>query len=151
MHGLVQLSTRRWLEAIRQQEAFRQQCIERLAVSFPTGDYENWPKCQSLFAHVQLALGYRPSDDMVEKWATLAYNGGWYAWLQGNSDVAEQILSRAKKLGEEVGKEDMATLASTSMLARIFRDMGRWKAAEKLFVQVMETQKVKLGADHPKR
>lgn len=26
---------------------------------------------------------------------------------------------------------------------------GRWEEAEKLFVQVMETRKTKLGADHP--
>jgi hypothetical protein len=37
----------------------------------------------------------------------------------------------------------MANLAST------FRNQGRWDAAEELFVQVMETRKKKLGADHP--
>ncbi|KAK3949453.1 hypothetical protein QBC32DRAFT_35863 [Pseudoneurospora amorphoporcata] len=37
MYGLVQLSTRRWLEKFRQEETFRQQYIERMAASFPTG------------------------------------------------------------------------------------------------------------------
>jgi hypothetical protein len=37
----------------------------------------------------------------------------------------------------------MANLAST------YRNQGRWDAAEELFVQVMETSKTKLGADHP--
>ena len=37
----------------------------------------------------------------------------------------------------------MANLAST------FWNQGRWEEAEKLFVQVMETSKTKLGADHP--
>ena len=37
----------------------------------------------------------------------------------------------------------MANLAST------FWNQGRWDAAEDLFVQVMETSKKKLGADHP--
>jgi hypothetical protein len=37
----------------------------------------------------------------------------------------------------------MANLASTYM------DQGRWKEAEKLFVQVIETRKRKLGAGHP--
>ena len=41
MHRLVQLLTRRWLEAFRQQETFKQQWIERIAVSLPTGQYEN--------------------------------------------------------------------------------------------------------------
>jgi pentatricopeptide repeat protein len=37
----------------------------------------------------------------------------------------------------------MANLAST------YRKQGRWEEVEKLFVQVMETSKTKLGADHP--
>ncbi|KAF1968793.1 hypothetical protein BU23DRAFT_479048 [Bimuria novae-zelandiae CBS 107.79] len=37
----------------------------------------------------------------------------------------------------------MANLASTLW------NQGRWDAAEELFVQVMETFKKKLGADHP--
>ncbi len=39
MYWLVQLSTRKWLEAVGQQEIFKQQYIERMAASFPTGDY----------------------------------------------------------------------------------------------------------------
>src|SRR5205814_436825 len=34
-------------------------------------------------------------------------------------------------------------------LGRVYYDEGRWEEAEKLFVEVMETSKTKLGADHP--
>ncbi|KAK0737945.1 hypothetical protein B0T18DRAFT_375410 [Schizothecium vesticola] len=34
-------------------------------------------------------------------------------------------------------------------LASTYRNQGRWLEAEKLEVQVMETSKTKLGADHP--
>ncbi len=34
-------------------------------------------------------------------------------------------------------------------LASIYRNQGRWDEAETLKVQVMETSKSKLGADHP--
>ncbi|KAF1828470.1 hypothetical protein BDW02DRAFT_512229 [Decorospora gaudefroyi] len=37
----------------------------------------------------------------------------------------------------------MANLAAT------YRNQGRWDEAEKLEVQVIETSKMKLGADHP--
>ncbi|KAI6544140.1 hypothetical protein MCOR05_002643 [Pyricularia oryzae] len=37
----------------------------------------------------------------------------------------------------------MANLAST------YRNQGRWKEAEQLEVEVMETSKEKLGLDHP--
>jgi tetratricopeptide (TPR) repeat protein len=150
MHGLVQLSTRRWLEAHGQQETFKQQCIERMAASFPTGEYENWAVCRDLFAHVQVALSYRPGEDTLETWATLFHNGGWYAWSQGRYEVAQQMLGKARKVREKrLGKENVATLASTSMFALVLLDQGRWEKAEKLFVQVMEAFKIKFGADHP--
>ncbi|KAK3687150.1 P-loop containing nucleoside triphosphate hydrolase protein [Podospora appendiculata] len=150
MHGLVQLSTRRWLDIFGGQETFKQQYIERMALSFPTGRYENWGTCRSLFAHVQVALGYRPSDDMLETWAILLHNGGCYAWSQGRYDVAQQMLGKARKVREKkLGNEDLATLASTSVFALVLLDRGQWEEAEKLFVQVMEMSKTKLGANHP--
>ncbi|EAQ84027.1 hypothetical protein CHGG_10431 [Chaetomium globosum CBS 148.51] len=114
MHGLVQLSMRKWLETFRQQETFKQQFIEQMAASFPTGEYENWVKCWSLFAHVQVALGYQPSEETVEIWATLLHNGGWYAWSQGRYEVAEQMLGKARNVRKKkLGAENMATLART--------------------------------------
>jgi tetratricopeptide (TPR) repeat protein len=150
MHGLVQLSTRRWLEAFGEQETFKQQYIERMAASFPTGKYENWATCESLFAHVQVAFGYRPSEDTVEAWAALLHNGGSYARLQGRYDVAQQMLAKARRVREKRrGEEDAETLASTSLFAMVLADRGRWEEAEKLHMQVLETRKIKLGADHP--
>ncbi|KAK0617248.1 hypothetical protein B0T14DRAFT_262902 [Immersiella caudata] len=150
MHGLVQLSTRKWLEMSKQQESFKQQFIKQMAASFPTGEYDNWATCRGLFAHVQVALGYRPSEDVAETWAKLLHNGGWYAWSQGRYEVAQQMVGKAMKVREKrLGKEDLATLASTSVFALVQRDRGRWSDAERLEVQVMETRKAKLGANHP--
>ena len=58
MHGLVQLSMRRWLEADGLQEKFKQQFITRMAAAFPTGDYSNWATCRHLFAHVEAAVDH---------------------------------------------------------------------------------------------
>jgi tetratricopeptide (TPR) repeat protein len=151
MHGLVQLSTRRWLEASRRQEEFKQQFITRLSGSYPTGDYRNWGICRRLFAHVEKATDYRPASNTVEEvWATLLYNGGWYAWLQGMYEVAERMAGKARRSRERrLGREALDTLCSISMLASIVLSRGLWKEAEKLFVQVMETRKTKLGAGHP--
>ncbi|KAK4182012.1 hypothetical protein QBC35DRAFT_536746, partial [Podospora australis] len=150
MHGLVQLSTRIWLKAYEQQETFKQQYIKQMAESFPPGEYQNWGKCQGLFAHVQVALDYRPDENTAERWATLLHNGGWYARTQGRYDVAEQMAAKARGVREKkLGKRDLMTLASTALFGLILKDRGRWEEAEKLFVQVMETRKTKLGADHP--
>jgi hypothetical protein len=112
MHGLVQLSTRKWVEAFGRQEEFKQQFITRLSGSFPTGDYSNWVICRRLFAHVEKATDYRPASNAVEElWATLLYNGGWYAWLQGRYDVAERMAGKARRSRERrLGREDLDTL-----------------------------------------
>ncbi|KAK4653428.1 LOW QUALITY PROTEIN: hypothetical protein QC762_0083490 [Podospora pseudocomata] len=150
MHGLVQFSTRKWLEQWGQQETFKQKFIERMAASFPTGDYKNWATCRNLFAHVQVALGYRPSENREEIWATLLYNGGWFAWSQGRYEVAQRMVGKARRARENrLGKEDTASLDSMSLFALILLHRGQWEEAEKLFLQVMETRKTKLGADHP--
>jgi len=41
MHGLVQLATRKWLQAHRQQERWKQQFIRNLYAQLLTGEYEN--------------------------------------------------------------------------------------------------------------
>jgi Tetratricopeptide repeat len=41
------------------------------------------------------------------------------------------------------------TLINTGNLASTYRKQGRWKEAEKLEVQVMETIKRVLGGEHP--
>ncbi|KAK4182110.1 hypothetical protein QBC35DRAFT_536685 [Podospora australis] len=150
MHGLVQLSTRIWLKAYKQQETFKQQYIKQRAESFPPGEYQNWGKCQGLFAHVQVALDYRPDENTAERWATLLHNGGWYAWSQGRYDIAEQMADKAREVREKkLGKGDLVTLASIELFGLILKDRGRWEEAKKLFMQVMETRKTKLGAEHP--
>ncbi len=176
MHNLVQLSTRRWLQVLGRQETFKQQFIELMAASFPEANFRNWATCRSLFAHVQVALRYgtsmdtlkkrgasrrlfarvqiafgsRPSEDIVEIWATLLYNGGSYARWQGRFDLAQQMSGKAREVREKrLGSKNMATLQSMALFAHVLLDRGQWEDAQKLFLQVMETYKAKLGADHP--
>ncbi|KAI6747690.1 hypothetical protein HG531_008232 [Fusarium graminearum] len=151
MHGLVQLAMRRWLKAQGLQDKFLEQYITVMASSFPIGEYENWTVCRALFAHVEAAVEYRPNEESLKKtWSGLLHNGGWYAWLQGRYVVAEQMTSKARRTCEKLlGKDDEASLASTSLLGAIYSGQGRWEEAEKLKVQVMETLRVKLGEDHP--
>ncbi|KAL8364795.1 hypothetical protein RB595_003867 [Gaeumannomyces hyphopodioides] len=150
MHGLVQLSTRKWLEADGLQNKFRQQFVERIAAAFPTGDYSNWVTCRQFFAHVEAAIDCRPTEKGTQElWAGLMYRGGWYALEQGRYGAAERMAGKAKRNREKrLGKSDEKTLASTALYAGIFWHQGRWEEAEKLEVEVMETSKTKLGVDH---
>jgi hypothetical protein len=62
MHRLVQLATRIWLEAYGQQERWKQQFIMNLSAELPTGEYENWVKCQALSPHIQIAAAQKPKE-----------------------------------------------------------------------------------------
>ncbi|KAL8325294.1 hypothetical protein RB597_008519 [Gaeumannomyces tritici] len=151
MHALVQLCTRMWLrreDGLK--DKFKRQFVERMAAAFPTGDYSNWEQCRPLFPHVKTAADHGPVEEETEGWANLMYNGGWYALLQGQYEVAERMVSKAQRSYEKrLGKDDEWTLASTSMLVKVYLGKGLWAKAESLGVQLMEIYKTKLGVDHP--
>ncbi|OCK79661.1 purine and uridine phosphorylase [Lepidopterella palustris CBS 459.81] len=151
MHGLVQLATRRWLEVHGEIEKWKQQFIHNLFIVYPTGEPENWTKCQVLFPHAKSAETQRPSDDgTVQDWGVILRNAAWYAWAKGDYNEAERMSSKARKaLLKVVGKENTETLKCMEMLGTVYRYKGRWKEAEELEVQVMETRKRVLGPEHP--
>jgi UDP-2,3-diacylglucosamine pyrophosphatase LpxH len=151
MHALVQLATRRWLEANSTLEPWKQQFVSNLCAAFPTGHYENWTACQALYAHAKAALGQRPKDESsIAEWATVLYRAAWFAERMGNIADAEMLATKAMKARKKVlGQEHEDTLWSAAMVGLAYKLGGRWDEAEKLQVQVMETCKTKLGADHP--
>jgi tetratricopeptide (TPR) repeat protein len=151
MHRLVQLTVHAWLIIHGQEEEWKQHFISNLYAEFPTGEYENWGRCRSLFPHVSSAASHRPkSQDSLRNWAALLYKGAWYARMCGNILDSREMASKSRNERVKMsGAEDEETLASTAMLAEVYRFEGRWKEAEQLEVQVMETDKAKLGADHP--
>ncbi len=153
MHGLVQLSTRKWLESYGLQEKFKKQHIKRLdaAVPKPINDHKNWPACRKLFAHVVAAIDLRPADGKTqETWAALMGDGGMYALRQCNYDVAERMFRQAKRVYEErFGPEHEDALRSTLYLGVALSNKKLRERADELFLQVMETSKSALGIDHP--
>jgi hypothetical protein len=151
MHGLVQLATLKWLEAHGEAEKWKQQFIENLHAVYPTADPENWSKCQALFPHAKSAGMRRPCNkETVEKWGVILGNAARYAWAKGSYNEAEQMsLKATKALLKVYGKENIEVLKCMGMLGIAYRYGGRWKEAEELEVQVMETFKRVLGPEHP--
>ena len=151
MHRLVQLATLKWLEAYGEAEKWKLQFIKNLHAIYPTGDWENWSKCQALFPHAKSAEMQRPCDkEMMEKWGAILRNAAWYMWARGNYSETERMsLKATKALLKVCGKENIEVLSCMSMLGRAYRYRGHWNKAEELEVQVMETRKRVLGAEHP--
>ncbi|USP72879.1 TPR domain protein [Curvularia clavata] len=151
MHRLVQLAMRKWLAANGKLEWWKQRFISNLCAAFPTGEYENWPTCQALYAHAKSAMAQQPEEkSLLVEWATLLYRASWYAYEKGNAAEAETLALQSMKARKKVlGREHENTLESVGMVGLAYKLGGRWDDAEKLQVQVMETLKTKLGADHP--
>ncbi|KAJ5213388.1 hypothetical protein N7449_000557 [Penicillium cf. viridicatum] len=151
IHRLVQLSTRTWLRSHGKIHHWREKCISNLFREFPTGLYKDWAKCQFLIPHLRSVMSQRPkSPESLRQWATLLLKGAWYASQRGDiADVREMASkSRIERLALS-GEEHEEFLDSTDMLATAYSLEGLWKEAEKLFLQVLETRKTKLGHDHP--
>ncbi|KAI8930725.1 hypothetical protein NX059_012334 [Plenodomus lindquistii] len=151
LHALVQLATRKWLEANGQLEWWKQQFVSNLYAEFPTGEYKNWAACQALFPHAKSAAGQPPKNESsLAEWATLLYRAAWYAETTGNINDAAMLAMKSMKARKRVlGHEHEDTLWSVAMVGLVYRVGGRWDDAEKLEVQVMEIRKMKLGDDHP--
>ncbi|ERF69453.1 hypothetical protein EPUS_07857 [Endocarpon pusillum Z07020] len=129
MHGLVQLATRKWLAMHREDEKWKAQFNRKLNAALPNGNHENWASCEMLFPHAKS----RPRGS--DRWMTSQYENGRRYY--GRRD------------GKVLGRENVETSYSLGMLALTYTGQGRWKEAEELVVQVMETRKRVLGQEHP--
>ncbi|KAL5370882.1 hypothetical protein DPSP01_014618 [Paraphaeosphaeria sporulosa] len=150
MHALVQLATRKWLEANGKLEQWKQHFIHNIYAECPTSEYGAWGRCQALFVYAKSAAAQHPErGSSVIEWATLLYSAAWYAWMKGSAAEAEKLAVKYMKARRKVlGQEHENTVLSMEMVGLVYNLEGQWDAAEELQVQVMETFKKKLGVDH---
>ncbi|KAJ5496995.1 hypothetical protein N7463_008982 [Penicillium fimorum] len=142
MHRLVQLTTRVWLKTNRQIEQWKGKFISTLCDKFPTGHFSPMsnPQCHSSQHRL----------DIFNNWATLLYNGAWYAWQSGNiADTGEMASKSRDQRVMLLGDDHKDVLDSMDMLAAAYLLEGQWEEAEELQIQVIKTCKTKLGEDHP--
>ena len=150
MHGLVQLATRKWLEANGKLEQWKQCYIKNLSAEFPNGEYENWSYCRALFPHAKSAITQRPeAEGSLREWASLLYNAARYAWRKGSITEAVDLSEMAMKVRKKtLGQEHEETLSSMNMVGLAYSLGGRWKEAEELDMQVTKIRKRVLGEEH---
>ncbi|KAK5683769.1 hypothetical protein LTR17_027226 [Elasticomyces elasticus] len=151
MHRLVQDATQVWLDGRGRLEEVYESFVHRLCTTFPTGHFENWQTCRTLFPHAKGAAGQRPTDPGgVLEWATVMYRSAWYALEQGELiDALTMGTAAMTARSEQLGGEHEETLWSKTVVSWAYRNQGRWKEAEELEVKVMETRVRVLGGEHP--
>jgi tetratricopeptide (TPR) repeat protein len=148
MQRLVQLATRQWLESRGQLERFKVEYIEGLAAAFPLYDESrDLSTCHRLFPHTEAAIDYPPSKaNALEKWASLMLAAGSYAMERGSYDVLERMARRAKSITEnQLGADSLVTMSSGLLLIEALSTQGKFKEAEELAIQALETSKSHLG------
>ncbi|KAH7111303.1 hypothetical protein B0J11DRAFT_554344 [Dendryphion nanum] len=102
-------------------EIWKEEYVTLIDGSYPVGRHENWPICQTLFPHVQAAVGCRPDRaKALVAWASALFKGAWYASEIGRYSVAK----------------DMG---------------GDYKAAEEMNRRALERKEKALGKEHPSR
>ena len=150
MHALVQLATKKWLEAHGQLERWRQQSVRNLCAAFPSGEYENWMKCEELFPHTKLAAAQRPEEqDSLKDWASILYKAAWYAWRKGYLHDAEVMSLKSMEARSSLfGQKHEDTLNSIDMASYAYSLGGQWDRAEELAIQVTAIRKNVLGLDN---
>ena len=80
-------------------------------------------------------------EDEYDRFTFLFYHVG--DWEEAEKLLLVQVGWRTRMFGAETPK----TLASINNLACTYMNQGKWDEAEKLFVDVMNARKAKLGSD----
>ena len=137
MHRLVQLATRKWLEARGVLEEHVLKLVNRLDQAFPSGNHTNWSECQVLFPHARSALNFVPGDQTTAlQWASVMERTAQYAsgregillWTSA-IEIGTKCWETEKKV---LGEEHRNTLVSMSNLAVHYYNLGETgKAVEK--------------------
>lgn len=149
MHALVQLAMRKWLKINGQLQNWQRHFVHKLCTEVPTGEFENWAKCQVLFPHIKLSAEPE-SEDVLEKWATLQYRAAWYALRRGNLADGEKFALQSMEIRKNLfSPEHIIVLNSMEMVSLIYQLAGRWKEAELLHIQLSEARKRVQGQNHP--
>ncbi|PVH92527.1 hypothetical protein DM02DRAFT_475174, partial [Periconia macrospinosa] len=151
IHGLVQLATRKWLDTNNQLRKWRKEFVMLMAREFPSGSFANWTRCQVLLPHVAPMFEKEPTEDeLLQDWAQVLHNAGWYLWMKGQYIWAESVARKAVKTRERiVGQDTASTLNSVSILALVLQGQGNYEAAEAMNRRALEGREKALGKEHP--
>ena len=151
MHRLIQLATRKWLEAHNEILKWNQKALAMISKAFPNGSYENWTICMPLLSHAEAVLSsdLQEKEDLLKK-ALILHNLAWYLWLKGDYllsklKIDDAIGIRVKHLADG----DNALLASMGLCATVLSSQGKYAEAEDMHQRTLTLQEKVLGLEHP--
>ncbi|KAL2859978.1 purine and uridine phosphorylase [Aspergillus lucknowensis] len=128
LHRLVYLATRNWLRKQGQFSLYIQKAADHFS--------QIWRK---YLPHALSMINEEPFKTEQRRYIKLIRNIA--RCLQADGRYNEAVIGGSDR--------DLSALTSLADLGSIYWSQGRWNEAEKLEVQVMETSKTVLGAEHP--
>ncbi|KIW17568.1 hypothetical protein PV08_04763 [Exophiala spinifera] len=151
IHPLVQESVRYWLQQQGEKDASVEQAVVVLAASFPTGEYNNWPVCETLLPHAQSALRYQGTGILTsESRGYLQYHVSWFLWLSGQYIGALEHVSESYNIRVALyGDEKSESLESLELMATVLHYQGKYEDAEAMIRRVLAGRERELGENHP--
>ncbi|KAH7124721.1 TPR domain protein [Dactylonectria macrodidyma] len=151
MHALVQFCTQIWLSSSSNMQQWEREFLKVMSDQYPSGEYKNWTECQRLDPHIDIIVKEEPSNNEdVLRWARLLTNAGWYRWMKGTYEEAEQMNRRALDAKEKVlSREHPDTLMSVHFLALVLQYQGKYEEAEQMNRRALDACEKVLGGEHP--
>jgi tetratricopeptide (TPR) repeat protein len=151
MHRLVQLSIHEWLEQRHQKRKYEEEALALIAGKFPSGEHENREACESLLPHAKSVLKYESDSNTSQiQRADLLYKVSWFHWKQGRYHLAYEKISETNELNKRLFSHlDLRSLNTSSLLASVLRELGKYKESEKLHRQVLKGREKVVGTKHP--
>ncbi|MBE7384368.1 MAG: tetratricopeptide repeat protein [Leptolyngbya sp. SIO1E4] len=151
IHRLVQEVLRAEMDE-ESQKQWASGVVEAIAKVFPSASkHENWPQCDRVAAHAQVAAQLMTDYGLAsETAAQLLNNTGYYFNEQGRYEEAEPLYTQALEMNQQLlGKSHPSIALNLNNLAGLYQAQGRYEEAEPLLTQALEMNQQQLGQSHP--
>lgn len=150
MHGLVQFSTKKWLDLHGELQNWIERYVILMNDNYPWPELDNIEYLHTLSIHAQKAVRCWPlHGNALQSYAYLLHNLAQYAFLMDNKSACETMNKLAFHLfGTILGKEHPDTLRSAYQYGIALRLTKSYEKAECTLRMVYETRKATLGPEH---
>ncbi|KAJ3495977.1 hypothetical protein NLG97_g3008 [Lecanicillium saksenae] len=146
MHRLVQLATKKWLAATKQNERFKQLFIHRVSISMPPPDTYKIVNFRDIVVHMQIAASYRPNRTNTRAWCTICYRLAWLRYYKGQFNGATEPIQKALMMWKErKGPEHANYLSYRRLLADILLDQDQIFESEGILNEILDVQRKTVG------
>ena len=143
MHSLVRAAIQAWLRLQGTLPDWQQSALSVLAKIFPSGEYENWSRCEAYLPHAMIILQYEPDSPhscleravLLERIAMYDKEQYRFRPALGKSKEAAQIFQRF------VGSEDPRTLSCSVTAANCLIHLFQLREAEQILEATTTTMR----------